>query len=129
MTARRAAQATPATPLRICLSRWCCSTGCTQASEWLEASGYEPSRVMMQHVFEPMGDRGGNFRQQLQTEGFDARVWELYLYAAFSEAGYTIDTEQAVPDFSSRGMTWNGRSRRHVRSEARRSEIACDGAR
>jgi hypothetical protein len=69
----------------------------------LQASGYEPSRVMMQQVFQRMGDRGGNFRQQLQTEGFDARVWELYLYAAFSEAGYTIDTEQAVPDFSLEG--------------------------
>jgi hypothetical protein len=65
----------------------------------LEAAGYEPSRVKMQEVYGRMGDRDGNFRQQFQTEGFDARVWELYLYAAFSDAGYVIDTDQAVPDF------------------------------
>jgi hypothetical protein len=65
----------------------------------LESPGYEPSRVMMQRVYDQIGDRDGNFRRQLQTEGFDARVWELYLYAALRDAGYEVDASEAVPDF------------------------------
>ena len=74
----------------------------------LDSPGYEPSRVMMQRVYDRMGDRDGNFRQQLQTEGFDARVWELYLYAALSDAGYDIDASHAVPDFilSRESLRW-----------------------
>ena len=36
-------------------------------------------------------DADGNLIEQFQTSGFDARIWELYLFAALSEAGYGID--------------------------------------
>jgi len=54
-------------------------------------------------IIEPMmrwyEDADGNFVEQFQTTGFDARIWELYLFATFSEMGYYIDHGQAIPDF------------------------------
>jgi hypothetical protein len=47
--------------------------------------GYAPTRAMMQQVMDRMGDRDGNFVQQFQTDGFDARTWELYLHATLSD--------------------------------------------
>ena len=41
----------------------------------------------------------GNFVEQFQTTGFDARIWELYLFAAFREMLYTIDRTHRTPDF------------------------------
>lgn len=71
-------------------------------------AGYAPSRAMMQEVFSRMGDRDGNFVQQFQTDGFDARTWELYLYATFDSLGYTIDVSHAQPDLllEGRGLRW-----------------------
>lgn len=54
-------------------------------------------------IIEPMmrwyDDIDGNFVEQFQTTGFDARIWELYLFAAFSEMGYRIDRGAPAPDF------------------------------
>lgn len=55
----------------------------------------------MMHYFE---DADGNFVQDFQTGGFDARVWELYLYALFTELGYSFDRSHAAPDFHCQGL-------------------------
>jgi len=55
----------------------------------------------MMHWYE---DPDGNFIEQFQTTGFDARLWELYLFAAFTETGYRIDRIHAVPDFVCEGV-------------------------
>ena len=49
-------------------------------------------------------DPDGNFVQQFQTDGFDARLWELYLFAAFREMGYAIDRSEQIPDFTCKGV-------------------------
>jgi len=49
-------------------------------------------------------DPDGNFVEQFQTTAFDARLWELYLFATFREMGYSIDRTHAVPDFICRGI-------------------------
>jgi hypothetical protein len=54
---------------------------------------------MMDDVFHSMPDPDGNFVQQFQTDGFDARLFELYLYAFFSRTGYSIDRTHPQPDF------------------------------
>lgn len=36
-------------------------------------------------------DVDGNFVEQFQSSAFDARLWELYLYAMFVELGYGFD--------------------------------------
>jgi hypothetical protein len=55
----------------------------------------------MMHYFE---DVDGNFVKDFQSTGFDARVWELYLYALFTELGYGFDHQHAAPDFHCKGL-------------------------
>jgi hypothetical protein len=55
----------------------------------------------MMHYFE---DADGNFVQQFQSAGFDARLWELYLYAVFTELGYGFNRVHAAPDFHCQGL-------------------------
>ena len=70
--------------------------------------GYAPTRAMMQQTMDRMGDRDGNFVQQFQTEGFDARTWELYLYATFAALEFDVDMSHPAPDFllTGRGAEW-----------------------
>lgn len=56
-------------------------------------------RRMMAEVFDGFEDKDGNFVRDFQTAGLDARVFELYLHAYFTDGGYTIDTSQQRPDF------------------------------
>ena len=66
-----------------------------------------PARAMLAEVAAGMHDPDGNFAQQFQTHGFDARTFELYLQALFSEAGHAIDRTHDRPDFllSKGGLT------------------------
>jgi len=66
--------------------------------------GYSPARQIIEPMMRWYEDTDGNFIEQFQTTGFDARIWELYLFAAFIEAGFEIDREAAVPDFACRGL-------------------------
>lgn len=49
-------------------------------------------------------DVDGNFIEQFQTTAFDARLWELYLFATLVEMGYVFDRTKAAPDFIARGL-------------------------
>ncbi|MBR1769088.1 MAG: glycosaminoglycan attachment site [Bacteroidales bacterium] len=45
-------------------------------------------------------DIDGNFTEQLQSiNGFDARIWELYLWCYFREENFEFNTKHDVPDF------------------------------
>jgi len=59
---------------------------------------YPATRVIeeMMHWYE---DIDGNFLEQFQSTGFDARLWELYLFATFIEAGLALDRSYSAPDF------------------------------
>src|SRR5215469_591711 len=57
------------------------------------------ARMMLEDVFTTFKDPDGNFIEQFQTTGFDARFFELYLYAFFSRSGYTLDRSFPNPDF------------------------------
>ncbi|MDA1584580.1 hypothetical protein PDK27_12350 [Bacillus cereus group sp. TH230-1LC] len=59
----------------------------------------EPTRNMMNQVFSSFPDSDGNFVEQFQTTGFDARTFELYLYAYFKNSGYEIERDFDRPDF------------------------------
>jgi hypothetical protein len=59
----------------------------------------EPARIMMNHVYRDLPDPDGNFAQQFQTSGFDARTFELYLYAYLTSARYAVRREKPYPDF------------------------------
>lgn len=63
-----------------------------------------PGRDLIAEMMNWYEDVDGNFIEQFQTTGFDARVWELYLYAAFVELGYVFDREYSAPDFLCTGL-------------------------
>lgn len=54
----------------------------------LEEERYSAARGVIEAMMRYHQDADGNFVEQFQTTGFDARLWELYLHAAFVEAGY-----------------------------------------
>lgn len=44
--------------------------------------------------------RRRDFIEQFQTTAFDTRIWELYLFAAFTELGYASASSRAVSDLT-----------------------------
>ena len=50
----------------------------------------------MANVFE---DPDGNFVREFQSNGFNSRLWELYLFAALVEEQFKLDRSHAQPDF------------------------------
>lgn len=66
--------------------------------------GYSPAKELIIPMMRWYEDTDGNFIEQFQTTGFDARIWELYLFAMLVEAGYTLDRNQAIPDFNAKGL-------------------------
>lgn len=63
------------------------------------ASGAEPGRIMANEVFATFDDVDGNFVEQFQTSGFDARIYELYFHAYLARNHFVIDRSFARPDF------------------------------
>jgi hypothetical protein len=56
-------------------------------------------REMLNSIYEDFIDPDGNFLEQFQTTGFDARFFELYLFAYFSRSGFELNREYEKPDF------------------------------
>lgn len=65
---------------------------------------YSPARQIIEPMMRWYEDADGNFIEQFQTTGFDQRIWELYLFAAFTEMGYELDRSDPVPDFLCSGL-------------------------
>ena len=61
--------------------------------------GHAPARSLMQEVAASYRDVDGNFVEQFQTTGFDARTWELFCYALLQDLGAEIDWSHRRPDF------------------------------
>lgn len=61
--------------------------------------GYLPARRIIEPMMRWYDDADGNFIEQFQTTGFDQRLWELYLFAAFIEIGYVLDRRHPIPDY------------------------------
>jgi hypothetical protein len=66
--------------------------------------GFSPALELIKPMMRWYEDADGNFVEQFQTTGFDNRLWELYLFAALVEVGYTFDKEFAMPDFCARSL-------------------------
>jgi hypothetical protein len=78
-------------------------TGRGKRNAWFEhlrtSPNAEAARRMLDDVFQDFTDPDGNFLEQFQTTGFDARFFELYLHAYFSRSGYRVDRSHSNPDF------------------------------
>lgn len=64
----------------------------------LESPGHMPSRSVMKELGPWLAPSDPHFVSEFQTKGFDQRIWELYLWAAFRELGFDIEQPEA-PDF------------------------------
>lgn len=54
---------------------------------------------MIQEVAYSYVDVDGNYIKDFQSTGFDARLWELYLYIYFYNSGFTINSDFHAPDY------------------------------
>lgn len=66
--------------------------------QMMDAVTSKPARWMMEQVFSDFQDVDGNFVEQFQTTGFNARFFELYLYAYLSRSGFQV-AQPGTPDF------------------------------
>ncbi len=62
-------------------------------------SAFVPAKAIINRMMPYFVDVDGNFVQQFQTTGFDARLWELYLNAYFVEEVLFIERTEKSPDF------------------------------
>lgn len=60
---------------------------------------YSPARGIISAMMRYHTDVDGNFIQQFQTAAFDARIWELYLFATLVELGFARISDLPAPDF------------------------------
>ncbi len=63
------------------------------------AAANDPSRRMLDEIYHYFEDPDGNFIEQFQTTGFDARFFELYLFAYFTRSGFSVNRTHPNPDF------------------------------
>jgi hypothetical protein len=63
---------------------------------------FEPARGMLREVYAEFPDPDGNFVEQFQTSGIDARTFELFLFAMFKDLGHHIEREPRLDFILSR---------------------------
>lgn len=63
------------------------------------AEKYLPAREIISSMMRYHKDLDGNYVQQFQTTAFDPRLWELYLFATFTELVFARDDQANTPDF------------------------------
>lgn len=66
----------------------------------IEAGRYEAARELLKEIAYSYVDVDGNYIKDFQSTGFDARLWELYLYIFLHSEGYYIDRSHAAPDYN-----------------------------
>jgi hypothetical protein len=66
--------------------------------------GFSAAREIIGAMMRWHEDVDGNFVEQFQTAGFDARLWELYLFAVLVEADLEVSHPKPAPDFLARGL-------------------------
>jgi hypothetical protein len=60
---------------------------------------FSAARKLIEIMMRWYEDCDGNFVEQFQTTGFNARIWELYLYATLIEAGCVVTRPDPAPDY------------------------------
>ena len=64
-----------------------------------KSPSHSAARSVINEIMPHFFDVDGNFVEQFQTQGFDARLWELYLFCYFNEESLSIDRSHFAPDF------------------------------
>lgn len=60
---------------------------------------FVPAKAVINELMPHFVDIDGNFVEQFQSTGFDARLWELYLNTYLNEEQFFFDREYNAPDF------------------------------
>lgn len=60
---------------------------------------WNSARNLIEKIMPFYTDVDGNFIQQFQSDGFNQRLWELFLFNFFIEEGLDIDRTRNAPDF------------------------------
>lgn len=63
---------------------------------------WSPAKAILSEMMRHYVDVDGNFVEQFQSDGFDARLWELYLFAFLLEEGLYVERPDPAPDFAVR---------------------------
>jgi hypothetical protein len=64
-----------------------------------ESLSHYPALMAAGEIYFAMPNPDDNFVTDFQTENFDSRLFELYLFACFREQGATVSQEHESPDF------------------------------
>ena len=65
---------------------------------------FSPAKGIMEAMMYYFQDPDGNFVEQFQSNAFNSRLWELYLFAVLGERRFYIDRHYPAPDYSCRGI-------------------------
>ncbi|WP_276741496.1 hypothetical protein [Victivallis vadensis] len=60
---------------------------------------HSPAKEAIREIAYIFKDKDGNFIQQFQTTGFNARLFELYMFAFLHEEHFFVDNSSKYPDF------------------------------
>ncbi|MFC1453392.1 hypothetical protein ACFLSJ_08630 [Verrucomicrobiota bacterium] len=60
---------------------------------------YSPAKEIIQEIAYALANVDGNFIEDFQSQGFNARLWELYLLAYLHEDLFTVERPKPSPDF------------------------------
>lgn len=64
-----------------------------------EEPRFEAARNLVREIAYSFTDVDGNYIQQFQTTGFDARLWELFLHVYLYNAGFEPNHDHVAPDY------------------------------
>jgi hypothetical protein len=65
----------------------------------VDSEFFSSAKELIQEIAYSFEDPDGNYIEQFQSTGFNARLWELYLYALFHEMDFMINREFNAPDY------------------------------
>lgn len=65
----------------------------------IDSPGRHPSRSVFKEISPWLAPTDPHFVKEFQGKGFDQRLWEMFLWAAFRELGFDISQPEA-PDFT-----------------------------
>ncbi|QGK75021.1 hypothetical protein [Flavobacterium sp. SLB02] len=64
-----------------------------------ESNLFEPARNIIENICNRFDDKDGNFIKDFQSTGFDARLWEIYLFIFLFENNFEQIDDVNRPDF------------------------------
>ncbi|CAJ5821913.1 glycosaminoglycan attachment protein [Burkholderia pseudomallei] len=71
----------------------------TKFLELRDGANFAPARAIIRELQLDFVDPDGNFVEQLQTTAFDARLFELFIFAMLREGGHQLDRTWDRPDY------------------------------